>query len=160
MALIKDIRKETTKEKIDSLKVMDQNLRRQDDPKVGIFWYDVRSKSLFGVVSVFTDSIKRPNVGGGLITCKELHKDIWKKEFNKQRFKNSGIGPFRGDYKDTPRGRVFYDPNSNVYQIKVGSWIEDHPEAIQKVVLEFNLESQTVEPIIGEHWEIGVGYGE
>ena len=122
--------------------------------------YNVRTKSLFGVIAVDKDSFSKPNVGGGLISCKELHKNIWKKEFNKQKFKNNGIGPFIGDYKDTPRGRIFYNPNNNQYIINVGSWIKEHTECIDEIIEEFNLENENYSVEIAEHWEIGCGWGD
>jgi hypothetical protein len=143
-----------------AMDAMSANLESQDNPKVGIFWYNVRTKSLFGVIAVDKDSFSKPNVGGGLISCKELHKNIWKKEFNKQKFKNNGVGPFIGDYKDTPRGRIFYNPNNNQYIINVGSWIKEHTECIDEIIEEFNLENENYSVEIAEHWEIGCGWGD
>lgn len=137
---------------------MRANLDKQDNPKVGIFWYQQIAKRLFGVIAVDKDSIKKPNVGGGLITCYELHKDVWKKRFREQKYKNNGVGPYKGDYKDHARGRVFYNPNTDTYQIGVGSWINESPEAKEAIIEEFNLQNQKYEFKIIIHWEIGMGW--
>lgn len=143
-----------------AMDVMSSNLETQDNPKVGIFWYDIRTKSLFGVVAVDKDSFAKPNVGGGLISCYELHKTVWKKGFNKQKFKNNGIGPFVGDYKDTPRGRIFYNPKNDQFIINVGSWIKEHTECIDEILDEFDLNNQNYSIEIAPHWEIGCGWGD
>lgn len=143
-----------------TLDVMSQNLDTQDNPKVGIFWYDRRTKTLFGVVAIDKDSITKPNAGGGLITCRELHKAIWAKGFNKQKYKLDGKGPFVGDYRDTPRGRIFYNPSTDEYIINVGSWIKDNTECIDEILEEFELENQNYKIEIAPHWEIGCGWGD
>ena len=143
-----------------TLDLMAANLDAQEKPKVGIFWYDVRTKSLFGVVAVDKDSITKLNVGGGLISCYELHKAVWEKGFNKQKFKLGGVGPFIGDYKDTPRGRIFYNPSTNKYTVNVGSWIKDHTDCIDEIISEFNLENEDYSIEIAPHWEIGCGWGD
>ena len=155
-----EIQSSTEEEMNDMLDAMSQNLETQDNPKVGIFWYNTIKKELFGVVAVDKDSFSKPNVGGGLISCKELHKDIWKKNFNRQKFKNNGVGPFVGDYKDTPRGRIFYNPKNDQYTIMVGSWINDCKECIALVIEEFNLEQTNFVVKTGFHWELGCGYGD
>ena len=152
------IRDATTQEYQNAIDVMKANMDTQDNPKVGIFWYQPYGNQLFGVVAVDKDSIVRPNVGGGLISCYELHKDVWKKEFRKQKYKNDGVGPFVGDYKDKPRGRVMYNPATDTYQIMVGSWINDHLDAIDVICRQFNLMDQNVEVIRSIHWEIGMGW--
>ena len=37
--------------------VMKYNNQFQDDPNIGIFWYDPNEKELFGVYSVFVDDV-------------------------------------------------------------------------------------------------------
>lgn len=148
----------TASDEENMMEAMRVNLDRQDNPKVGIFWYQQVAKRLFGVIAIDKDSIKKPNVGGGLITCYELHKDVWKKRFREQKYKNNGVGPYVGDYKDHARGRVFYNPSTDTYQIGVGSWINDCPEAKEMIIEEFNLQNQKYEFKIIIHWEIGMGW--
>lgn len=138
--------------------VMRANMDKQNNPKVGIFWYQMVGKRLFGIIAVDKDSIKKPNVGGGLITCNELHKDVWKKKYHQQKYKNNGQGPYIGDYKDHARGRVFYNPAKDEYTVTVGSWIDECPEAKEAIVEEFNLEGTKYKFEKNIHWEIGNGW--
>ena len=137
-------------------KIMESSLTDGDKPCVGIFWYSPARKECFGVVkSKEGDS----NYIKG--TCKELHKYVWKDKFNYFKYhKNAGVNLFVGDYKDKPRGRVFYDDEDNTYYIMVGSWIKDYPEAKQVILNEFNLNGCHYSFEIDMHWEIGMGYGE
>lgn len=139
---------------------MAQNLGSQDNPKVGIFWYNRQLKDLFGVIAVDKDGFQKPNAGGGLITCKELHQDVWRKEFNRQKHTRNGQGPFVGDYKDTPRGRVFYNLEEDKFYVMVGSWINDvdYDNFISLVEDYYDLKNSDFEIKIGPHWEIGVGW--
>ena len=130
------------------LKIMDTFLDKQDDPEVGIFWYDPREDELFGVVSIAP--VK------GLNTISKLHKQVWAKERNRRISKQQPLGQWSGDYKDTPRGRVFKADDG--YLVKVGSWIYDYPEAKQQIIEEFNLQHVEVKFEIESHWEIGQGY--
>lgn len=140
-----------------ALQFMEKNLV-QEQGLVGIFWYDVRDKKLFGVhkESPFGCEI---NCGGGLVSCDLLHKNLWKKELNKQKFSNIP-GPFVGDYKDIPRGRIFFKPDEKKFFVCVGSWISEHTEVVDLVVEEFCLENENYEFVIREHWELGMGYGD
>ena len=141
-----------------TMETMFQNLDTQNNPKVGIFWYSPVNKSLYGVVAIDEDSYSKPNAGGGLITCKELHEDVWKREYRNQKYKLNGVGPYIGDYKNKPRGRVFYSPEKDTYYIMVGSWINDNPEAIDIIVDRYDLKDCKVEVKISVHWEIGMGW--
>ena len=141
-----------------TMETMAQNLETQNNPKVGIFWYSPVNKSLFGVIAIDKDSYSKPNAGGGLITCKELHEDVWKREFRNQKYKLNGVGPYIGDYKNKPRGRVFYSPDEDKFYIMVGSWINDNPEAIDLIIDRYDLNNCNVEVKISIHWEIGMGW--
>ena len=152
------VRETTEDEHNNSIEIMASHLDSQDNGKVGIFWYDRFKKVLFGVIAVDKDSIAKPNAGGGLITCSELHTKVWQKGYNKQKYKLNGEGPFRGDYKDTPRGRVFYNPASDSYEIKVGNWIDEYPDAINEIIEEFDLQNCKKEVIKDFHWDIGNGW--
>lgn len=152
------VQEATEEEARKTMEAMAANLENQDAPKVGIFWYQEQGERLFGVVAVNKDSFANPNAGGGLITCTELHKDVWKKRFHEQKYKLGGVGPFTGDYKDHCRGRIFYNPETDVYQIMVGSWIKNNPQAIPMIVEEFNLQSVRYEVKTSYHWDLGNGW--
>ncbi len=140
-----------------AMKLMASNRGKDDEPKVGIFWYDPRTNDLFGVrshrVSDYTKANSRTEFGS--ISCSEMHEDIWKKEFHRQKYKNGGIGPFTGSYEMVPRGRIFYNPETMSFTIAVGSWIEQYPQAVALIVKEFNLEGTTYEVKTAHHWDIG-----
>ncbi|MCD8387240.1 MAG: hypothetical protein LUD17_10170 [Bacteroidales bacterium] len=117
--------------------------------QIGIFWYSPMNNSLFGVYKESPYG-KAINCGGGLISCSLLHKNLWKKEFNKQKFSGKN-GPFIGDYKDKPRGRVFFNPANNKFIVCVGSWISEHPDAVDIIVDEYGLENEDYEFTVQEH---------
>ena len=139
----------------EAMKVMAANRGSGQEPKVGIFWYNVTLKQLFGVVTHKRSDYVKPNAGGGLITCSEMHEDVWKKEFYKQKFRNSGKGPFIGEYQNKPKGRVFYSPHDDQYIIAVGSWIDQHPEVINMITEEFDLPKDKTVMKKASHWDIG-----
>lgn len=139
----------------EALRTMAANRGAGEEPKVGIFWYNATLKELFGVVTHKRTDYLKPNAGGGLITCSEMHEDVWKKEFRKQKYHGGGIGPFKGEYQYKPRGRVFYSPADDQYIIAVGSWIDEHPEAIGLIIDEFDLPKDKTIVQKATHWDIG-----
>ena len=140
-----------------AIDVMSENLDNQDTPRIGIFWYDIRNDDLFGVVS---SQLSEARVSKGLASINTLHKDYWKKQYNKLEFKNNDkeIYPFVGRYQDTPRGRIFYDVLNNLFVIKVGSRIDEYHNAKQLIVDEFNLNGENYKFEIDQHWELGYGW--
>lgn len=139
---------------------MDANLDSQEEPKVGIFWYSPTTQRLFGVVAVNAyEQAKIENRKA--VSCKELHKYVWKKKYNYYKY-HGGSKEFVGDYKYTPRGRVFYFPKTDEFRIMVGDWINEYPHVIDMVKEEFDLnqEGLKVKTAIGSHWQIGMGYGD
>ena len=143
---------EQYKEAMDTMAV---NRGAGEEPKVGIFWYNATLKQLFGVVTHKRTDYLKPNAGGGLITCSEMHEDVWKKEFRKQKYHQGGIGPFKGEYQYKPRGRVFYSPGNDQYIIAVGSWIDENKEAIDLIIEEFDLPREKTIVQKATHWDIG-----
>ena len=69
----------------EAMDTMARNRGAGDEPKVGIFWYNATRKELFGVVTHKRTDYLKPNAGGGLITCSEMHEDVWKKELRRQK---------------------------------------------------------------------------
>ena len=139
----------------EAMSVMAANRGAGDEPKVGLFWYNVYSKELFGVITHKRSDYTKANAGGGLITCSEMHEDVWKKEFRKQKYRGDGKGPFIGEYQMKPRGRVFYSPKDDQYIIAVGSWIDDHSNAIELIIDEFDLPKEKTVVRKATHWDIG-----
>lgn len=134
---------------------MAANRGKGDAPKVGIFWYSIGRDELFGVVSHPVDDYSRANASDGRITCSELHEDVWKKEYCRQRFKGSGTGLFVGPYQDKPRGRVFYHIDDDTYEVAAGKWLEEYPHVYEMILKEFNLPPERTTAKYAIHWDIG-----
>ena len=141
----------------EAMRLMQSNRGKGNEPMVGIFWYSPQRNTLFGVrshrVSDYTKANARSEYGS--ISCSEMHEDVWKKEYHRQKYKNDGIGPYTGAYEMVPRGRIFYNPATEVFTIAVGSWIHQYPEAVPLIVDEFNLAAATYEVKTAHHWDIG-----
>jgi hypothetical protein len=138
--------------------LMAANRGKDSEPKVGLFWYNRANNSLFGVVSYRLSDYSQANASDGRITCSEMHEDVWKKEFRKQKYQNNGVGPFVGAYQDKPRGRVFYNINTDTFEVAVGKWLNDFPQAYQLVLEEFNLPPEQTKPFYAVHWDIGMSW--
>lgn len=134
---------------------MAANRGKGDTPKVGIFWYSIGRDELFGVVSHPVDDYSSANASDGRITCSELHEDIWKKEFHKQKYKGDGTGLFIGPYQDKPRGRVFYNIINDTYEVAAGKWLEEYPHVYDMILKEFNLPPEKTSAKYAIHWDIG-----
>lgn len=134
---------------------MAANRGKGEMPRVGIFWYSVGRDELFGVVSHPVDDYSRANASDGRITCSELHEDVWKKEFRKQKYKNEGTGLFIGPYEDKPRGRIFYHVDDDTFEVAVGKWIEEYPHVYDMILKEFNLPPERTSAKYAIHWDIG-----
>ena len=134
---------------------MSANRGKDSEPKVGIFWYNRATNQLFGVVSHLLSDYTKANASEGRITCSEMHEDIWKKEFHIQKYQHGGQGPFVGAYEDKPRGRVFYHIDDGTFEVAVGRWIDDYPQAYELVLKEFNLPEDKTVAKYAIHWDIG-----
>ena len=137
------------------IRQMEVNRGHGDDPKVGIFWYNEAWKELFGVVSHPVRDYNRSNASDGRITCSELHEDVWRREYNRQKHHGDGSGPFIGPYENKPRGRVFYIMDEDCYVMAVGKWLDEHPEARPLILEEFNLPAHKTRFEYATHWDIG-----
>lgn len=140
------------------MSLMSKNRGNDTEPKVGIFWYNRTKRELFGVISQRISNYTEANASDSRITCAELHEDIWKREFNKQKYHNNGKGPYIGAYQDKPRGRIFYNIKTKGYEVAVGKWIEEYPEAYQLILEEFNLPKDNTTIKYAIHWDIGMSW--
>lgn len=133
-----------------SIETMRDFVDSQDEPKVGIFWYDRKTNSLFGVAKV--EAMDLAFNHNGMKTIRTLHKALWKKELMKKN------PLFRGDYTLVPRGRIF-EAEDRGFQIKIGSWIKEPwaENVIDLVTTEFDLQQANAEVVIDYHWDIGQG---
>lgn len=134
---------------------MEANRGKGETPKVGIFWYSVGRDELFGIVSHPVDDYSRANASDGRITCSELHEDVWKKEYYRQRYKGDGTGLYVGQYQDKPRGRVFYNINNDSFEVACGKWLQDYPHVYEMILQEFDLPPERTKAKYAIHWDIG-----
>lgn len=137
------------------IRQMEANRGHGDDPKVGIFWYNPSWKELFGVVSHPVRDYSKANASDGRVTCSEMHEDVWRKEYNRQKFHGDGKGPFIGAYENKPRGRVFYSMEEDRFIVAVGKWLEEYPEARELILEEFDLPADKTSFEYAIHWDIG-----
>ncbi|MBP8593130.1 MAG: hypothetical protein KBI35_01725 [Ruminococcus sp.] len=136
--------------------LMAYNNQFQDNPQVGIFWYDVERNELFGVIA--TDAIDTQYSILGVFdaparTCKSLHCKVWQRVCCRDKDRR-----FSGDYTQVPRGRVFQIKDKG-FVVCVGSWINDYPQAKAEILYEFQLPEDT-EFKIDSHWELGHGWSD
>jgi hypothetical protein len=136
------------------MKTMSDNFDYQDEPKVGIFWYNEETDELFGVSKIEASEIQFIS---GLKTIKTLHKTWWAKQQMRAKAKHQKASIFMKDYTQIPRGRVF-ETKDGLFQLMCGSWINEH--IIDLVKEEFDLQNVPFEVKIDEHWEIGHGWYE
>lgn len=142
---------------INSVKyIMAHNIDKQEEGKVGIFWYDTNKKELFGVKDVSVSDV--PFCDDKLFhckakTCSQLHYSVWSKE--QHRNKDSR---FKGDYTLVPRGRVCFVEGQG-FIVLVGDWIDKYPEAKQEIIFEFDLPEDT-QFQKDFHWNIGHGWSD
>jgi hypothetical protein len=81
-------------------------------------------------------------------------------QYNRLKFKEklTNTYPYNGDYKNKPRGRIFY--KNNTFYVMVGSWIYDDENyrAIDLIEETFDLTNENVEILDDFHWDIGSGW--
>jgi hypothetical protein len=134
---------------------MSDNFDFQNEPKVGIFWYDEKSDELFGVTKIEASELQFNN--NGLKTVRALHKAWWKRRQMQARAKNQYTSVFMQDYTQIPRGWIF-ETKDGLFQLMCGSWINEH--IVDLVKEEFDLQNAPFEVNVDEHWEIGHGWSE
>ena len=137
--------------------LMIENNEYQDDPMVGIFWYDPDENDLFGIYSVDAEDTNYFNstiFNSEVRTCKPLHYAIWQKNCNKGKDKRFQTM----DYTKYPRGRIF-EIKDKGFVVCVGKWINDYPQVKKFVIDEFQLPKNT-EFIIDQHWDLGHGWSD
>lgn len=103
----------------DEKSVMEQmsaNRGKDNEPKVGIFWYNRATNQLFGVVSHRVSDYTKANASGG---------------------------------------QVFYHIDDGTYEVAVGKWFEEYPQAYKVILEEFNLPAEKTKAKYAIHWDIG-----
>lgn len=140
------------------MSLMSGNRGKSSEPMVGIFWYNRALNELFGVVSHKVSDYTKANASNGRITCSEMHEDVWKKELRRRKYHSDDQGLFVGAYQDKPRGRIFYNIISDTYEVAVGKWLEEYPQAYDLIMEEFNLPREKTCAKYAEHWDIGMSW--
>jgi hypothetical protein len=142
-------------ERKDIMDLMRSFMDSQDEPKVGIFWYDDEAEELFGITK--SEASIQPANSKGNKTVRTLHKNWWKKQEMRDRAKGLTDSAYYTDYTLTPRGRVFQNADGS-FRIMCGTWMTD---SIKNLIIdEFDLQGQIVNVVQDVHWEIGNGWDE
>lgn len=126
-----------------------------DSPKVGIFWYDIGNKDLFGIMTGDANKYIRRD---GKSVYPKLHAQVWKKEHYRELAKCIPVDQqkFKGNYTTIPRGRINMTAEGK-FEVYVGSWIQKYEDSITPLIkLYFNIENFTY--VIDSHWELGHGF--
>lgn len=135
---------------------MRDNFDIQDEPKVGIFWFDPNRDELFGVYKLGISETDFNHQGRKTIST--LHRKVWETEQKKAEAAGKASTVWQGDYTQIPRGRIFQYPSGDMV-VMVGSWIYDYPQLYKTLMIEFDLPEDTTF-MVGRHWEIGHGWSE
>ena len=149
-ARVREMSKDERKMAIDT---MSDNFDIQNNPEVGIFWYDEAEDELFGVNKAFASELQFN--ANGYKNLGILHKDWWKKQQEKMLRKKKPMGILGQDYTSVPRGRIWEKKTDKdaIFQMMCGKWIEDYGrEHIEYIVREeFNLQSVPFEIVVDTH---------
>ena len=146
----------STEERYDMMKLMKDNFAFQEEPKLGIFWYDENEDVLFGVVKIEAIDVPFASKFDDRKTIRSLHKSWWVKQKMRYLAGKEKNQIYANDYTKIPRGRIFQRKSDNAFEIMCGSWMTEH--IMELVIEEFDLQAQKVEKVIDEHWEIGHGW--
>lgn len=141
----------------DLITTMQDNLDKQHEPKVGIFWYNPETNKLFDISKINAGDILFNSKGRKTIST--LHRTVWKENEEKSIENGEMDSIYFRDYTQMPRGRVFQYENGR-FEIVVGSWIDKYPNLHKTILKEFDLTHDITDIVIGEHWEIGRGWSE
>ncbi len=126
-------------------------------PCVGIFWYDMAEKTLFGVrKQEVTPKMTEEAALKGVpfINYPRLHRQVWAKEHFRAEAQQEET-KFTGDYTQVPRGRVAW--NVNKFIVLVGQWAKPiEAELTELLEREFSL--PYFEFVYDKHWDLGRGW--
>ncbi|MCL1881081.1 MAG: hypothetical protein FWF76_02770 [Oscillospiraceae bacterium] len=156
--------KTSTNEECEILfETMRENIKAQNKPKIGMFWYNPERKRLVGVRSTFAHDLSFNSKGRK--TVSDLHHTVWN-DVREEALANGSPDAIwnEEDYTQVPRGRIFQikvpDSDAEYFEILVGKWIHDHPEVTRLILKSFNLDETDHAFIYSQHWDIGHGTSE
>jgi len=142
---------------------MRANVSMQKRPKVGMFWFNPQRNRLVGVHSAFAHDLSFNSKGRK--TVSDLHHTAWE-GVREDAVANGSADDIwqEADYTQVPRGRVFQiqvpDSDAEYFEVLLGKWIHEYPDAKQLIVKAFNLEQSEFAFIYSQHWDIGHGTSE
>jgi len=145
------------------METMRDNVNLQHGPKVGMFWYNPQRHRLIGVFESLASEL--PFNAKGRKTVRLLHHTTWP-GVREDAIANGSTDAIyqEEDYTQVPRGRIFQVeiPGSDreYFEVLVGSWIFDYPDARSLILDRFNLNETDVDFIHSGHWDIGRGTSE
>lgn len=120
-------------------------------PKIGIFWFDEDSESLF---EVHTKAFDPDRVVNGLLLYTKTHEFWWEKARFSPRNRNNSV--YTQDFKDVPRGRVTFADGRFI--VNVGSWYEPYADILRVLIVEeFGIPGD-FEFVVDESLELGHGF--
>ena len=131
-------------ERKDIINSMRENFNIQNDPMVGIFWYDSIEDELFGITSAIASELSFNS--NGKKTVGTIHESWWNRQQEREKAKGKLSKRFSKEYTLTPRGRIFQIENDQHFELMCGSWINDH--IVELVKEEFNLQNVILKVIV------------
>ena len=129
----------------------------EEMPSIGIFWYDPKDHSLFGVgKKELTPKMVEEAANKGLpfINYFTLHRQVWAKEYFRAQAKHLET-KFKGDYTQVPRGRVAW--NIDKFIVLVGRWAEPIKDELTQLI-EDTFHLPYFEFVYDNHWDLGHGW--
>jgi len=151
--MIRVIRENEHEELIQTMK---QSFDSQDEPKVGIFWFNPDKDELFGIYKTPVSKADMNNQGRKTINI--LHRKVWETEQKKANVLGKENTVWQGDYTEVPRGRIFQYPSGDMV-VLIGSWIDNYSYLPKLIMIEFDLPENTTF-MVGQHLELGHGWSE
>jgi hypothetical protein len=142
------------------METMRANGNSQNNPKVGMFWYNPERNRLAGVHSAYASEL--PFNAKGRKTMQVLHHTAWPDIREDAIANGSNDAIWREeDYTLVPRGRIFQiqlsDSSEEYFEIHIGSWLNEYPDVPALILKAFNLGQAKCDFIQSEHWDIGRG---
>lgn len=128
---------------------------------VGIFWVDLESQELRDVEASQLQLIGKET---GQLTHNRTHKTKWQKAHRRAVEKKKQGLPYDEyylqDYTQIPRGRVWYDTQTQSYYVTVGDWYKEIESWLRPLLIEEFDIPEDFEFKVQEHWQLGHGWSE
>lgn len=120
-------------------------------PKIGIFWFDEDSESLF---EVHTRAFDPDRVVNGLLLYTKTHEFWWEKARSASCNRSSSL--HSKCFNEVPRGRVTFD--DDCFIVNIGSWYEPYKDILRALIVEEFAIPADFEFVVDESLELGHGF--